>query len=220
MKNNKHDFFWPSYADLMTSLFFIMLVLYVLTYAVLSNTIKAQEKDLAKIRAVDESLRPLKNDTNLFKYEERYKRFQLAFNVKFEVDKFELSHLENYPVTIDNINQAGQKLKTIVDDLLLRKSTDSTLKNVSYILIIAGYASNFGDINSNYILSHKRALALWSHWKLKGIDFEAPKYNELIDLQISGNGIGGIGREDVSKEANNQRFLIQIFPKIGDLENK
>ena len=41
-KEKKHDFFWPSYADLMTSLFFIMLVLFVLTVMML----KAEQKNL------------------------------------------------------------------------------------------------------------------------------------------------------------------------------
>ena len=220
MKNNKQDFFWPSYADLMTSLFFIMLVLYVLTYAVLNRTIKTQKKDLAKITAIDESLKPLKTNTTTFKYEKDYKRFQLAFNVKFEVDESQLMFLDSAQTTIQKIDDAGRQLKSIVDDLKRKKNTDSLLANVSYILIIAGYASDFGAVSRNYELSHERAISLWQHWKDIGINFEAPEYDGLIDLQIAGNGIGGVGRVQGSNEAANQRFLIQIFPKIGDLESK
>ena len=41
-----NDSFWPSYTDLMTSLFFIMLVLYVLTYVRLNSTIKLQKEKI------------------------------------------------------------------------------------------------------------------------------------------------------------------------------
>lgn len=49
MAKNKPDFFWTSYTDLMTSLFFIMLTLYVLTYVKLNSTIKLQKEKLAII---------------------------------------------------------------------------------------------------------------------------------------------------------------------------
>lgn len=220
MKNNKQDFFWPSFADLMTSLFFIMLVLYVLTYAVLNRTIKVQKKSLATITAVDESLRPLKKDSTLFKYDEPYKRFQLAFDVKFNVDKSELTDLDDANTTIKKIDEAGRQLKNVVDTLISKQQANPVLlRDVSYILIIAGYASDFGEVYHNYELSYKRAISLWQHWKSIGINFEDPKYKGLVDLQISGNGIGGVGRIK-GNEAANQRFLIQIFPKIGDLENR
>ena len=59
MKKGKIDFFWPSFADLMTSLFFVMLVLYVLTYLKMKsktldlqnelNIIKKKKNNLTKI---------------------------------------------------------------------------------------------------------------------------------------------------------------------------
>ena len=57
---------------------------------------------------------------------------------------------------------------------------------------------------------------MWNYWLSKGINFEDNEYKGLIDLQISGNGWGGVGREPI--EDNNQRFLIQIFPKIGEIK--
>lgn len=218
MKTNKTDSFWTSYTDLMTSLFFIMLVLYVLTYVRLNTTIKLQKEKLAIIETVEENLKPLKSDQALFTYEEQYKRFKLSFDVKFFTNQWELKYntLEQYATTINKIDLAGKKLKSIIDNLKLTKERDPKLKNVSYILVIAGYASRTGDAYYNYELSYKRALSLRNYWRSKGIDFEGPEYNALIDLQISGNGWGGVGR--LQNEADNQRFLIQIFPKIGDFQ--
>jgi outer membrane protein OmpA-like peptidoglycan-associated protein len=218
MKKNKTDSFWPSYTDLMTSLFFIMLVLYVLTYVRLNTTIKLQKEKLAIIEAVEENLKPLKSDASLFVYEKAYKRFKLSFDVKFNNNKSSINEAElvNYTFTVDKIDKAGVKLKSIIDKLNKAKNDNEKLKNVSYILVIAGYASRTGEEYHNYELSYQRALSLRNYWHSKGIDFESYEYKELIDLQISGNGWGGVGREN--NDENNQRFLIQIFPKIGDIQ--
>jgi hypothetical protein len=42
----------------------------------------------------------------------------------------------------------------------------------------------------------------------------------LIDVQITGNGWGGVGRFKIDpplyvEDRKNQRFIIQIVPKIG-----
>ena len=217
IQQKSSDSFWTSYTDLMTSLFFIMLVLYVLTYFKLNTTIKLQKEKLAIIEAVEQNLKPLKTDP-LFVYEEAYKRFKLGFYVKFINDKYGINQheLENYDSTIVNIDKAGEKLKNIIDNLKRLKDNNLKLKNVSYILIIAGYASRTGEEYHNYDLSYQRALALRNYWLSKGINFEDQVYKDLIDLQISGNGWGGVGRDKA--DLNNQRFIIQIFPKIGDIK--
>ena len=220
MKQKNTDFFWPSYTDLMTSLFFIMLVLYVLTYLRLNKTIRLQKDKLAIIEAVEQNLKPLKSDSTLFAYEEEYKRFKLAFDVQFKWDKYNIdpAELDNYDETIAKIDSAGRHLMRIIDKLNQEKKTNPHLKDVSYIVVIAGYASisSTGQETHNYELSYHRALALRDHWKSIGVNFEAAKYKDLVDLQISGNGWGGVGRP--KDETANQRFLIQIFPKIGDIK--
>ena len=218
MSKHKVNFFWASYADLMTSLFFIMLVLYILTVIKLNNTINVQKQQIEMIPAVEENLKPLKNENSLFLYEEKYKRFKLAFDVKFIENRFQINNneLEDYQNTVNKIEQVGEKLKQIIDRLNEEKKHNLKLKNVSYILVISGYASRNGAEFHNYELSYHRAWCLWNYWISKGINFESDEYKDLIDLQISGNGWGGVGRDII--ESNNQRFLIQIFPKIGDIK--
>jgi outer membrane protein OmpA-like peptidoglycan-associated protein len=219
MKPARTDAFWPSYTDLMTSLFFIMLVLFILVFARQHRTIEDLNHKLAIIQAVESNLRPLKSDSTLFRYEEQYKRYKLAFDVKFFSDRYDIDPegLINYTLTVEKIDRAGEQLKSVIDRLKAAKANDSTLQNVSYILVIAGYASRTrGTEWHNYELSYHRALSLRDYWRDKGIDFEGRGYKGLIDLQISGNGWGGVGR--LGEEGDNQRFLIQIFPKIGDIK--
>src|ERR1700749_3417210 len=91
MKKNNSDFFWPSFTDLMTSLFFIMLVLYVLTYVQLKLRNRVLENQLKIIKTVEANLAPLKKDKQLFTYEESYNRYKLAFDVKFNTDRYNIS---------------------------------------------------------------------------------------------------------------------------------
>ncbi|MFZ4400599.1 MAG: hypothetical protein ACOYO1_11235 [Bacteroidales bacterium] len=223
------NFFWPSYTDLMTSLFFIMLVLFVITYTMQQNTVIDLEKKLRVYDLVEQNLKPLKEDSALFHYELDYKRFILGFDVEFEVNKYQIikGELKNYDKTKGSIINAGEKLQNTIDNLIISRNNNSELKNVSYLLIISGSSSHLlsGQQIDDYELSYKRAYNLWYFWKIqKGIDFESDKYQGLIDLQISGNGWGGVGRymrdpdNNMINETKNQRFIIQIIPKIGKVD--
>ena len=57
MKNN--NFFWVSFSDLMTSLFFIMLVLFVVTIGYLQFQKKATEEQLEKIKELQTAVQQL-----------------------------------------------------------------------------------------------------------------------------------------------------------------
>ena len=59
MKTKETDFFWPSYTDLMTSLFFIMLVLYVFTFVKLRLQQQATEEQLNKIKQIQNMVKEL-----------------------------------------------------------------------------------------------------------------------------------------------------------------
>lgn len=232
MSDGSEDFFWPSFTDLMTSLFFIVLVLYILTVAMLKNSqqamsmvVVAQEQQLRIIRTVEENLEPLQRDSSTFIYDPKYKRYQLAFDVHFGTSEKDISPsgIEAYGTTITQIDELGNKLKTLVEDLRQQKQQDSTLANISYLMVVSGSASDLpgDDDYRNYLLSYERALALHLYWKNKlEIDFDSPKYHDIIEFQISGIGIGGVGRIPgitLEEEKKNQRFLINIIPKIGDL---
>ncbi len=237
MKKKGESFFWTSFADLMTSLFFIVLVLYVLTYIMLKkkekelvNTVADLKHKLEVYELVEQNLKPLKQDTLLFRYEENYKRFTLAFDVNFAMGKsqIQLGDLNNYFETASKINNVGKQLKITIDNLAKNKAENPSMHNVSYLVIISGYASHLlsGSQFNDYDLSYQRAYNLWGYWKSIGIDFEANNYKGLIDLQIAGNGWGGVGRferdpqNSMHNETKNQRFIIQIVPKIGNTNLK
>jgi len=66
IKQKKESYFWASYSDLMTSMFFVMLVLFILTIALLHRKMVDIEKEriatqeqLDKIKEIEEAINKL-----------------------------------------------------------------------------------------------------------------------------------------------------------------
>jgi outer membrane protein OmpA-like peptidoglycan-associated protein len=203
MKYKESNFFWTSYADLMTSLFFVMLALYILTVAVLKYQQKATEEQLKKIKEIQNATKAL--DTRYFEYQPKYKRFTLKTQINFP-QRSAVIPSDDYVYLIE----VGKSIQKLVDTLKV-KYKDSDIK---YLIVIEGMASK-DNYTYNYQLSYERALALYNFWQNTNINLD-PSICEVI---ISGSGIGGVGRFQGRKEEyKNQRFLIQIIPKIGAIE--
>lgn len=225
MASKKHDIFWISYADLLTSLFFIVLVLFAITFFKYNQKVENLEKKLEVFRLVEKSLEPLKEKKDIFRYESEYKRFVLAEEVSFNISKTDVTpnDVKDYERKSKYLLKVGKGLKNTLDTIAYNRNKNTGLKEVSYLLIISGYASKLSVANEaeDYNLSYDRAYNLWRFWKRAGIDFEDPKYKEFIDLQIAGNGWGGMGRlpsKNNSEEEGNQRFIIQIIPKTKNID--
>lgn len=219
MPSNQKSFFWVSYADLMTSLFFVMLVLFILAVAVLNERRQAavqKEQDAVektqelerKILKADEISNATKElDPIYFEYIPKYKKHKLTVAVHFRKGSASLDDMPQK--TLNELNYAGRELRRFV--------IHTTIKypEIQYLLIIEGQAS-WDRYKYNYRLSYERALALKSYWDRAGISFNTRNCEVLIcgsgDGQLSGTGLM---RE--AKESLNQRFLIHIVPKPGKI---
>lgn len=62
MAQKKESFFWTSYSDLMTSLFFVMLVLFILVIVLLHKRMEATEDQLKEIKKVEQSTKDLSQE--------------------------------------------------------------------------------------------------------------------------------------------------------------
>jgi flagellar motor protein MotB len=201
MKKHSEDFFWPSFADLMTSLFFIMLALYILTYVYLKNQQRATHEQLKKIQEVQSAVNAL--DQQYFRYDSVYKRFTLTRQISFPAKGSNISNAQDRQYLL----KVGLNIQALISNLKIKYQG----QNISYMVVIEGMASNDAYAN-NFELSYERALALYRLWINAGIRLDA----SMCELQIAGSGTAGVGR--AGEEALNQRFLIQIIPKIGTLK--
>lgn len=229
MRNIGDNRFWPSYVDLMTSLFFVMLVLFIVSYKLYTNKlteiqqktdeIRIKASEAEKLEEIRKTISQLMNDSTLFIYESEFKRYRLALDIQFRPGRFSISHLDidNYDDTFHKVIEIGERLKKVLDELIVKKSEES-FKNISYLLVISGRASK-DNYSRNYELSYNRALALYKFWKDNHIlDIDSNQYQQIIDFQISGVGVGGLGRFKDDEEYRNRGFFIQILPKIGEVK--
>lgn len=210
----KRDFFWLSYSDLMTSLFFVMLVLFVLVYSMqnkLIGDLSAEKEELERITQIDKQFEPLIK-SGKFIYFPVTKKFVAKDLIGHEI--FD----PNKTIILPQYVQATIDVGNEVESLLKKLSEENP--DFAYQLVIEGNMANFYDkrIDSNndlgYRMSYERALAVYQLWTRRGINLR--KYN--TEILICGSGFNGLDRD--KKEDNNKRFSIQIIPKISSREKK
>jgi len=215
---NKKSLFWTSYSDLMTSLFFAMLVLFVVV-VVAMGTVNKQLKDALnraeitieqqnQVLRLQEQFQTLANSTSL-DYDEEKRMFYAKDFVGIEI--FEPNQADIKAEYIEKVDKVGFDIKNIIDSL------NKTSNSFKYQLVIEGTAAipykakmagTYSKDNYDmYILSYRRALALYKRWQ--HLDFRSSN-TEVI---IAGSGFNGINRDN-RIEDNNKRFVIQILPKI------
>ncbi len=201
--SKKTNFFWASYADLMTSLFFIMLVLFVLVITMMKRQQHATEQQLRKIIEIQSAVKELPKD--YFAYDSIYKRFSLIENVEFALNTNVLKKKsdEQYLVNV------GYSIKKLIDTLKVKYQN----QDIKYLVLIEGMTS--GDsYKNNYPLSYTRAWAVKKLWDANNIKLDPA----ICEIQIAGSGTGGVGRYSKTNDKKNQRILIQVIPKIGNIE--
>ncbi|PNW28027.1 hypothetical protein [Formosa algae] len=208
----KSGFFWVSYADLMTSLFFVMLVLYVITLTILQGEmgkIVAQNEQLKKITQIEEQFKPLQKD-GAFYYLEACNKYVAKDLIGIEIFESNEAIIKKQYVT--NTIDVGNKIETFLNTLLEQNP------DFKYLLVIEGNMANTWDMKLNqdseygYKKSYERALAVYDLWLKNNITFR----KENIEVLITGSGFNGLCRDKI--EENNKRFSIQIIPKVSKIE--
>lgn len=248
VRKNK-DSFWVSYSDLMTSLFFIMLVLFIACVIVMS---KSREVDPTKIVAENERLKEenkalkqnnhvLTNKINTYIVSEEqgkrinaiigmfesltkgrtleYRAAQRTFVAKAFEDR-EIFKAEKSEFDFNNISR--DEILQVGRDLknILEKLSDST-PECNYQLVIEGTTANTFDkrFKPDYGWAYKLSYE-------RALALYQFWRNNGIDLRkynteilICGSGMNGKNR-DKAKEDNNKRIVIQIIPKFEKIEKK
>lgn len=222
--SNKKSLFWTSFSDLMTSMFFAMLVLFVVVVVAmgaanrnLQQTIKELEEAKKRAEATAEQL------TQITQLSEQFETLTASSSLGYDADKRmfyakEFVGIEIFHSNTDTIkNEYLETVTNVGNDLQnILKQLNSNNKNFKYLLVIEGTAAIpweqkvSGTYNPDspamYDLSYRRALALYNKWK----HLNLRQYN--TEIIIAGSGFNGINRD--IKEDNNKRFVVQIIPKI------
>jgi len=213
MEAKRKGFFWPSYVDLLTGLFCIVLVLFVLSFKLFKEQkeMLVQKTDSLKVLA-SQATRIQKIDAQIAALEKKGTFTYDAVNRRFLVKEFigkEIFDSASFIIR-DEFKRIAVDAGIQVRDLINSFQND---KDVYFLVLVEGNTAKRGDgtikgsIDGNYELSYKRSLALINFWKANNINF-----NSNTELIIAGSGVYGVARDQI--EGNNKRFLIQVIPKI------
>jgi hypothetical protein len=205
MDSRVDEAFWPSYVDLMTSLFVVMLVLFVFSFAAYSKErrkLRVEAENYERLKEIDAAIAELAHKDQ-FQYDSEFRRYVFRTKVQFKAGDFRID-----PKYFGFLRGSGQSINDLVDDLKRKQEKDPETKNIRYLVIIEGMASR-DTYPDNFNLSYKRANALYLFWKANHIVFD----NTICEVMIAGSGTDGVGRS--VNEEENQRFLIQIVPKVA-----
>ena len=217
MAKDKHkDPFWTSYSDLMTSLFFVMLVLFIICLV----KVGGMNGELRK--AYKEAIADKKDLENILQLEDQFKVLSQSSSLEYDSIRkmFYAKDFQEKEIFYSNDDKIKPEYHSVVDtvgyDLLQILQSLNQNEAFKYQMVIEGNAAikwenlksgNYDPDNVDmYHLSYNRALALYLYWKNKGIDFR--KYN--TEVIIAGSGFNGINRDD-KVEDYNKRFIIQII---------
>jgi hypothetical protein len=204
----KRDFFWLSYSDLMTSLFFVMLVLFVLVYTMQNKMIGElgeKGRELDRIKEIEKTVNNI--DTAYFKYDAENKKHILNMQFLFKKSSSDISKI--MPDKRVDLLKAGK----IIKQLILKYPEE---ENIKYLIVVEGQASKDKWLG-NDDLSYHRAQSLIKFWEQNNVGLDKLKNCEII---VAGSGEKGIPRTQPDIGNANQRFLITIVPKIGKMKNK
>lgn len=208
MDEKNNGSFWPSYVDVMTTLFAITLVLFVVSFArfkiketqlkenneVLQTLVDEYENIITVYSTVSKI-----DSTEYFGYNEQYLKHLFTVNVEYQQREFKIDKLKLDKKDVNAANKvrndiitAGNLIKSTIQSIETADSIDS---NIKFLVVIEGQSSRIkfyeDEWRNNYTLSYLRARHLNEFWKANGIDIDALPHCELI---ISGSGEQGVPR--------------------------
>ena len=215
MNQERKDFFWPSYVDLMTALFLVMLVLFVLSYKQFQDKEDELVAKVAEKEKFDEIMTAIQGlQGQYFTYRPECKRHELKVNVVFDRRVATLPKANR-----DSLYLAGQFLLNTISKIPRRV-------DVKYLIVVEGRAAkdtyksatDSANLDGPVVrqLSFERAMSLVNYWRERGLDFD----EEHFEIIAAGSGFRGACRySGDEEETKNRRFVIQIIPKIGSLDH-
>lgn len=217
----KDSLFWVGYSDLLTSLFFVMLVLFSITFLNFkqkNRQLEASVEQLKQIKEVELALGSL--DDKYYSFDPINKRYRLNIDVNFPRNKFGFNLLSND--VKKELKDAGWEIYNKVNSLIIDNP------EIEYLMIVEGHAQKSklkdGRYNSEtipeqgYKVSYQRALGLVNFWK-EDCKIPFSDIGNNCELLIVGSGHFGQSRDNVN-EKNNRRFTIQVTSKVGKFLNK
>lgn len=212
MRRDRNNF-WPSYVDVMTTLFAIMLVLFAVTYARFKvkegqlEMLVNEYEDIIDVYSHVDSI----DQSKYYAYDSLYLKHTLTVSIAYQDKEYNIANKLEYDLTDkakadekrDSIRQAGILVQRTIEDL---EKIGKNSKNIKFLVIIEGQSSkipfNDNDWQNNATLSYLRAQFLKKFWTDPvsqggcGL-FSKTSENDptsKCEIIVAGSGEGGVPR--------------------------
>jgi len=224
-KKQKETNYWMSYADILTGLAIIFIIISLILGKKYSDcnggSNKVTKKQLEQIKKINSTFKTIGEKTSLFEFDEESNLFRLKYIPQFEAGKEEIPNSEE-----KRLIKAGKELEIFI------KRLHNKVDDVEFAIIIEGRTAKFlnkgsrsennkankrnADVNKRR--SYGRALNLQKLWYKKGLI----KDLDYCDVLVVGNGFDGKGRFPYKpgQEERNKSFVIKIIPKFNQIKKE
>ncbi len=205
--------FWPSYVDIMTTLFAVMLILFAVSYARFKlkegqlEMLVNEYKDIIDVYSTVDAI----DKTGYYAYDKQYLKHTLTVSIAYQDKEYDISNKLQYDLTNkakadqvrEKIRKAGREVQNIISNL--EKNSENS-KNIKFLIVIEGQSSkipfNDNDWQNNETLSYLRAKFLKKFWTDPISDggcglFRRTSENDVnskCEIIVAGSGEGGVPR--------------------------
>src|SRR5690554_4965162 len=158
-RSRNNDFFWISYSDLMTTLFFVMLILFALTVIYLKveqKKVETEKQNLERILQLNEQFKSL-NDDDDFEYLKECKKFIVKEFKGIEI--FEPNKANILPKYKHRTIEAGKNIEKYLNKL------ETENKGFSFLLVIEGNMANRYDHSISKDAEYGYKISYEGHWQ-------------------------------------------------------
>ena len=141
--------FWPSYVDIMTTLFAIMLVLFVVSYSrfkIKNKELKELADKYTEIKSIYKAVENI--DSTYFEFNSQYVKHIFRIQVTYQTGEFSLYKWQgdisdkSFADSLwKSIILAGNEIKRTIEQL---QKNDSIRQDIKYLVVVEGQASADG----------------------------------------------------------------------------
>ena len=222
-KKQKETNYWMSYADILTGLAIIFIIISLILGKNYSDCLggrnQVTKKQLEQIKKINATFKTIGENTTLFEFDEESNLFRLKYIPQFKAGKEEIPNSEKR-----RLIRAGKELEKFI------KRLHNRVDDVEFAIIIEGRTAKFlnkgsrsrnikannksADVNKRR--SYGRALNLQKLWYAEDLI----KDLDYCDVLVVGNGFDGKGRFPYKpgQEEKNKSFVIKIIPKFNQIK--
>jgi len=209
-KNSWEVNIWPSFTDVIVSVFMVMIFIFVIFFA-------KNYFDIKRLKHLEDIVGKVEKELKAFEelFGEEFVKNDKNGKIKIVLSEDSMIEFPLDSSSVSSISPNGQKILVEIGGKL-KSFLDKQQRQV-FAIAIEGYTDRSGEDNENYQLSYKRANSIMLFWDKK-CDLDPDRYD--ISPVGFGEQKGKLKVDEEGRIKANRRIEIRLIPKFNELFNK